>query len=227
MKNITKYILLFSVLFMLGCLKHDDLNPEFEVTEITQFQADLIESFAVLTNNDQSACNLILDKEEIPDLLCKILIDANPGSEVVFIVDNTGSMSDDIGEVKSNINKILDCLPEGVRLGAATYGDNRVSATNWFTSIDFTTDKDTVRTYINDISVAGGGDYPESVFDAIWKVLDEFSWRDCDEPDTIIVMGDAEPKTGSGTDYTAEEVLEKANELCKDTQFVPVIILDI
>lgn len=225
-----KYVAFLLVLFVsgfFGCKKYGDLVPEFGVKNISDSQAELINSFSVLTNNDASACNLILEKDEIPDILCQILIKAEEGSEVVFLVDATGSMSDDIDEVKNNINEILNCLPDGVRLGAATYGDNRVDPNNWYEAIDLTEDVEAVRTFINAISVFGGGDYPESVFDAIWKTLDEFSWKDCDAPDIIMVMGDAEPKTDSGTDYSAEDVLEKAKSLCEDTQFVPVIVLDI
>jgi len=220
-------VLVFIMSSFASCKKFDDLIPEFEERSISNSQVDLIESFAVLTGGDQEACSIIQDKEEIPDLLCEILIKAERGSEVVFLVDNTGSMSDDIDEVKRNINIILDCLPEGVRLGAGTYGDNREEPSTWYTSLDFTEDKEAVRAYINAISVSGGGDLPESVFDAIYKTLVEFSWKDCEKNDIIIVMGDAEPKTGSGTDHTAEEVLAKANEICEDTQFVPVIVLDI
>jgi len=222
-------IIFYSVLLLLtvGCQRFDGLVPEFEERPISSSQADLIDSFSVLTGGDQDACSIIRDKEEIPDVLCDILINAKRGSEVVFLVDNTGSMEDDIDEVKRNINIILDCLPDGVRLAAATYGDNREEPFTWYTSIDFTEDKETIRTFINAITVSGDGDIPESVFDAIYKALDELSWRDCDQEDTIIVMGDAEPHTGTLTDHSSEEVLSKANSICADTRFVPVIVLDI
>lgn len=212
---------------LFGCKKYNDLVPEFETVQISNSQTQLIESFSVLTNNDASACNLILDKQEIPEILCSVLTRLKQGSEVVFLVDATSSMSDDIDEVKRNINEILNCIPGGVRLGAATYGDNQADPSNWYDAIDLTDDKELVRVFINAISVFGGGDYPESVFDAIWKTLDEFSWRDCDAPDMIIVMGDAEPKVGSGTNHSAEDVLAKAKSLCDNTLFVPVIVLDL
>lgn len=228
MKNIVVNIIcLLVIINCFSCKKHDDLIPVFEVQEISADQADLISSFAVLTDNDATGCNIIADRNDIPDNLCNILINAEEGSEVIFLVDATGSMSDDIDQVKQNIIEILQCLPDGVRIGAGTYGDNRLDPTNWFTGVDLTEDKGAIEDFILSINVLGGGDFPESVFDAIWKALDEFSWRDCEAPDTIIVMGDAPPKVGLDTDHSADDVLAKAESLCSNTLFVPIIILDI
>ncbi len=155
------------------------------------------------------------------------MADAREGSEIVFLVDKTGSMEDDIEEVKRSINRIIDCLPPGCRLGAAAYGDNRSDGASWFSSVDLNEDYSITREFVNLISVVGGGDIPESVYDGIWKVLDEMSWKDCRAPDKIIVMGDAPPKTGTDTDYTVDDVLVKAKSLCPDTEFYPVIVLNL
>jgi von Willebrand factor type A domain len=221
--QISLLVLLFGA--FIGCQKFDTLMLETQVKTITFSQADLIKAFSGLTENNSSACNLILDNKTIPDVLCKIVAEAREGSEIVFAVDKTGSMADDIEEVKNNINKIIDCLPKGCRLGALAYGDNRADGRNWYSSMDLTEDYTAVRKFINSITVVGGGDIPESVYDALWKCLNEMSWKDCKAPDKIIVMGDAPPKTGSGTDHTVEEVLAKAKSLCPGTKFYPVIVL--
>lgn len=226
MYKVILFIVAISGLF-LACDKFDQLLPEAEIREISDRQVELIRSFSTLTEEDLSACELIFDPLEIPDVLCRILIDAEPGSEIVFLVDKTSSMSDDIDEVKRNINKIIDCLPEGVRLGAATYGDFFADGSRWFDFINLTENRQEIRTYVNAISVIGGGDEPESVYDGIFEVLDKMSWKDCGAPDRIIVMGDAPPLTGSRSNHTLEEVLAKAESICPNTEFYPVIILDI
>lgn len=227
MKPTNLFLFFLSAVLITACAEYEELVPEPEVQFIGADQAELINTFAGLTGDDPSACNLVFDPTEIPDVLCRILIDAQPGSEIVFLVDKTSSMSDDIDEVKRNINEIIDCLPEGVRLGAATYGDRLADGINWYTSIDLSEDYDLIRTFINAISVSGGGDLPESVYDGLFRVLDEMSWRDCDAPDRIIVMGDAPPITGARTDYEVEDVLQKAQSICPNTEFYPVIILEI
>lgn len=227
MKKIIYIIVSVGLIGFFSCKKVENLVPEFEVKQISFNQAELISAFAGLTNNDESACNVITNPQEIPEVLCRIVSDAKEGSEIIFMVDKTGSMADDIDEVKKNINKIIDCLPQGCRLGAATYGDYFEDNRNWFDYAQLTESYNEIRTYINDIRVTGGGDIPESVYDGIFEVLEVMEWKDCDAPDKIIVMGDAPPKTASGTNHSLDEVLEKTKSICSDTEFFPVIVLDL
>lgn len=227
MKNIRSIAFGCCLLILSACSEVENLVPEFEVKQINSAQAELIRAFAGLTNNDESACDLITDPAEIPDVLCRIVIEAEPGSEIIFLVDHTTSMREEIDEVKRNINKIIDCLPPGVRLGSATYGDVR-DGSGWYSHTPLTENYQEIRDYVNAISLRGGGfDLPESVYDGIWETLDVMQWKDCDSPDKIIVMGDAPPLTGSRTTHTLQDVLSKAQSICPTTEFYPVIILEL
>ncbi len=228
MNAYSKFILLaFLLSGAMACDTYEEVLPSPQEQRINESQAELVRVFSQLTGGDESACNLIFDPTEIPDILCNIISDARQGSEIVFLVDKTGSMEDDIDEVRRNINRIIDCLPPGCRLGAATYGDNRADGAAWYTSTDLNSDYGIARTFINEFFLVGGGDAPESVYDAIYRVLEEMSWSDCSAPDKIIVMGDAPPHTGFRTDYEVEDVLAKADSICPGTEFYPVIVLDI
>ncbi len=228
MKRLQLFTFVCILLLLDGCKKFDALMPETaEIKTVDRRQAELIKSFSGLTRNDESACNLVFDTEEIPETFCRILKGAKKGSEILFVVDKTSSMSDDIDQVKRDISQIINCLPKGCRLGGVAYGDNRSDGASWYTSYALTEDYEAVRGFINGIRVTGGGDTPESVYDALWKALNEMAWKDCDSPDIIIVMGDAPPKTGSGTDHSLEEVLAKAESVCPKTKFYPVIILEL
>jgi von Willebrand factor type A domain len=226
-----KILLLSSLALWLlldGCRQFDSVLPTLpQPRKVSNSQAELINSFGSLTGGDGAACSLIFDADEITPTLCRLLQQARKGSEIVFVVDKTSSMSDDIDQVKRDINEIINCLPKGCRLGGAAYGDNRSDGPNWYNSFPLTEDYEQVRAFINGIRVTGGGDIPESVYDALWKVLTEMEWKDCSAPDIIIVMGDAPPKTGSGTDHTADEVVAKAVSICPDTKFYPVLILQL
>lgn len=229
MISLRKSWLLVVVLMLLvfTCDDYKAVLPEPTVQNISGSQSELISLFSGLTGGDESACNLIFEPEAIPNTLCRILIDAEEGSQIVFLVDKTSSMQDDIDQVKLNINEIINCLPDGVRLGAAAYGDNRSDGRDWYSSVDLNTDVEIARDFINAISVVGGGDIPESVYDGIYKVLDEMTWTECIAPNQIIVMGDAPPHTGGLTDYEVDDILAKADSICTNTVFHPVIVIDI
>ena len=209
-----------------ACDKHEEFMPTFQVQEVTGAQADIVAAFSGLTGDDEDACNLVFSSEEIPDLLCNIVADARAGSEIVLLIDKTSSMADDIDEVRRNADRIIECLPEGVRLAAAAYGDARSDGFAWYTSSELSEDFSIARAFIQAISLVGGGDAPESVYDAIYRVMDEMNWQDCSAPDKVIVMGDAPPHTGSRTTYNIEDILRRADEICRGTEFFPVLILE-
>lgn len=206
---------------------YNEVIPSPQIRQLSSNQGNLITAFNGLVGGDASACNFIFEEGSIPDVLCRIVSDAQPGSEIVFLVDKTGSMEDDIEEVRASIDRIIDCLPPGTYLAAASYGDRLTDGANWYTRTDLTTDFEKIRSFVNNLRLTGGGDTPESVFDGIWRTLDEMPWKDCSAPDKIIVMGDAEPHTGSKTMYSLEDVLEKARSICPNTEFHPVIVLDL
>lgn len=221
-------LLVLALLSVFGCKNFKDQMPEPEIKNVSSKQADLIKAFSGLgSNNKPSACNFIYTPEDIPKVLCRIVSEAKAGSEIVFLIDKTGSMDDDIDQVKKSINEIIDCLPPGCRLGAATYGDFYADGSDWFDIELLTEDYQLIRNYVNLISTTGGGDIAESVYDGIWEVLVQMPWKDCNAPDKIIVMGDAEPHTGLLTNHSQDEVIEKAQSICPNTEFYPVLILNL
>lgn len=97
-------------------------------------------------------------------------------ADIVFVLDISGSMGDEIDNVKDNIKQFAQKIEErgvSVRWSAVTYsdwtvlGDNEQSqiikngASNWFTS---TTD---LKNAIGEITLAYGGDYPEAAVDGL------------------------------------------------------------
>ncbi|MEM6343866.1 MAG: vWA domain-containing protein [Bacteroidota bacterium] len=229
MKKIQSFwMILFVLISGLGaCKSYEEVIPDPQIRSLSLEEAELVEAFSGLTGGEKSACSIIYETERIPEVLCQIVIEAEAGSEIVFLVDNTTSMRDNIDEVKANINEIIDCLPKGVRLGAATYSDANTD-NPWFTYIDLAEDYDIARNFINAITLpnTANWDWPESVYDGLYAVLENMSWKDCSAPDKVIVMGDAEPHTGALTTYEVEDVIAKAASICPDTEFYPVIIID-
>ncbi|MGD1891895.1 MAG: VWA domain-containing protein [Cyclobacteriaceae bacterium] len=149
---------------------------------------------------------------ELSDVIQSVIGDqAQASADLVFLIDNTGSMSDDIYQIQINLNEIIDALPSGVRVGVAEYGDNNEEPFNWYESTPLTTNLDFVKEYINAIQVSRGGDLPESVYDGLNRTIDEMNWSSSVQK-MIIVIGDAPPLEGIYSNHTLKEVVDKANE---------------
>jgi hypothetical protein len=101
--------------------------------------------------------------------------------DVLFLLDATGSMGDEIDRLKTSIDSVaarvaaLEGSPD-VRFAMTVYrdeGDVFVSRT-----YDFTSDVDAFRAALADVVADGGGDYPEALDEAFAEAIDTPSWRD-------------------------------------------------
>ena len=101
--------------------------------------------------------------------------------DVLFLLDATGSMGDEIDRLKTSIDSVaarvaaLEGNPD-VRLAMTVCrdeGDTFVSST-----FDFTSDVEAFRAALADVVADGGGDYPEALDEAFAEAVGEPSWRD-------------------------------------------------
>ncbi len=157
----------------------------------TTYKLDTVRN--TLTVND----DLIIknfDKEE--DSLGIRLRD-NQGQDVVFVVDTTGSMGDDIALVKSQANSIIDSLfqqgDETVNSRVAVVGYNDPSTQ---TVQSFTHNKAEALLAINALGASGGGDFPEMVYSGLLRALNggAGTWREDAAARRIFLFGDAPGK---------------------------------
>lgn len=117
-------------------------------------------------------------------------------ADILFIVDATGSMMDEISFLKSDLLDILNrCSSSlkgyGIRTGALFYRDvydQYVTRESKFTK-DFTT---TVN-FIKKQQADGGGDYPEAVHTALEVSLQKFDWKDDARARIAFIILDAPP----------------------------------
>ena len=96
-------------------------------------------------------------------------------ADVVFLIDTTGSMGDEIKNVKDNVGYFVDALKDkGISAGLALveykdieedgYDSTKVHTngiSNWFYNID------AYKSVLNSLNPDGGGDTPESAVDAL------------------------------------------------------------
>ena len=117
--------------------------------------------------------------------------------DVVFVVDATGSMADDINIVKENLYNIVNELRKrrknlDLRFGMVAYRDHPPEDKTFVTKVYPPTDNmDAVLRFIKELEIGGGGDPPEAVVDGLWAALN-ISWRQ-NAYKTIILIGDAPP----------------------------------
>lgn len=143
--------------------------------------------------------------------------------DVAFVVDTTGSMWDDIFQVKSSIGDIVDRLKEqsaDFRISITEFKDFNHSGGDssdypYRAIQSFTNDRTQIQSSVQTLNANGGGDWEESVYSGLMNTIqgkDIGEWRP-DAEKVIILMGDApakdpEPETG----YTLWDVMEEANK---------------
>jgi len=139
-----------------------------------------------------------------------------PVVEVAFVLDTTGSMGALIEGAKRKIwsiaTAIVDANPDAeVRMGLVAYrdiGDDYVTKT-------FPLTKDIQDIYANllELKARGGGDWPESVNEALYVGVTKLDWTQGPEICRIMfLVGDAPPHMDYVQDVKYQEVMRMARE---------------
>jgi len=129
--------------------------------------------------------------------------------DVLFLIDTTGSMGDEIDRLKDSVRSVAErigTLPEqtDLRLGMTLYrdrGDLFVTRT-----FDFTSSVDVFKAALADVRAAGGGDTPEDLDAGLHEAVTAPSWRGDDTVKLVFLIADAPPHLDyqDGPDYAAD-----------------------
>jgi hypothetical protein len=128
------------------------------------------------------------------------------GLDLIFVIDTTGSMGDDIANVKASastiVNEIEASIPD-YQVAVVDYRDFPVDPYGgdgdypFNDVLPFSTDKAAIISAIQGLTLGWGGDFEESVYSALMHSIDAGSlggWRGEDQAmKVIILMGDAPP----------------------------------
>lgn len=134
--------------------------------------------------------------------------------DVHFLIDTTGSMGDEIAQLKTNIQSIsaqIDALPSqpNVRFGMTVYrdqGDAYLSRT-----FEFTPNIDEFAAALDEVQAGGGGDYPEDLNEALSRAIHAPEWRVEQTVSLIFLVADAPPHLDYGQEsHYAVEIIEAA-----------------
>jgi hypothetical protein len=141
---------------------------------------------------------------------------AKPAVEVAFVLDTTGSMAQLIEGAKRKIWSIATTIVEEnpgaeIRMGLIAYrdiGDEYVTK-----RIELTADIQDLYARLLEFKARGGGDWPESVNEALHEGITKLSWTQGPEVSRIVfLVGDAPPHMDYAQDVKYPEVLKIARE---------------
>lgn len=124
--------------------------------------------------------------------------------DVAFILDTTGSMSEEIAAVKATIQKVATSLSNGqftVRLGLVEYKDR----TDAFATKVYPMSRDlqAFGASVESIRATGGGDIPEDAVQGLKAGVQQLAWDDRAVARVAFMIGDAPPHLDyqDGSDY--------------------------
>ncbi len=137
------------------------------------------------------------------------LVEKKRKVDMVFLLDATASMKPCIDALKDNISSFIETLVnpagnEGIviedwRIKICGYRDVKADGDQWWVDTDFSSEIDEVKSNLGSLQANGGGDEPESLLDAIWKVAnfkeaekggqyDSSTWRSKSEAAHVLVF---------------------------------------
>ena len=182
-------------------LHPDAFDPSHAATYDVAVRKDGREAWTRLSRGQKSAVEVRIDA-------------ARPRAarlDLVFLVDATGSMGDEIDKLKASLRTIVrevSSLPShpDLCLGMVAYrdhGDAFITRTH-----DFTNDAgDFLRSALMPLQATGGGDYPEAMNEALHETVHNLSWRGDGATRLVVLLADAPPHLDYGAPNYDDDML--------------------
>ncbi len=162
-------------------------------------------------------------QESINTIQLKTKCDAPNQVDIMFVVDATGSMSDELEYLKMELNDVIQQVKSNhenlnFKLGSVFYrdiGDEYLSRSSKFsTNINNTID------FIKEQRADGGGDGPEAVEVALEKAIESASWSKIARTRLLFLLLDAPPHNTPKILKKLERSIKKAAQ--KGIRIIPI-----
>ncbi len=169
-------------------------------------------------STDEQGNTQLVESDEL-DVTFNETTDNYTNMDVMFIVDTTGSMDDEMLFLQSEFSAIADTIGnENTRYSVNFYrdeGDDYVTKCN-----DFTSDVSELQKLLNAESANGGGDFPEAVAQVLAETLVNAQWDD-DAVKVAFLIFDAPPHSSAENEKIISNAIQVASE--KGIRLVPVV----
>ncbi|MFN8394915.1 MAG: vWA domain-containing protein [Bacteroidia bacterium] len=144
------------------------------------------------------------------------------GTDIVFVIDHTSSMEDDIDVIRVDVQRLIRKFEAvgGIRVGIVTFSDVKSGSKYGYCSHGLSDDYGGLAGFLGGIELLGS---VEDIYGAIWKTVDEFKWKSKSKR-MIVLISDDKPATGKDTNYTEEDVLYKCAKSGVQTNLYPVLV---
>jgi hypothetical protein len=144
------------------------------------------------------------------------------GADVVFVIDHTSSMKDDIEAIGNNIHQLTSTFEAigGVRAGVVTFSDVKSGLKYGYHSHGLSDNYDGLAKFLGAVELLGS---IEDIYGAIYKTIDEFKWKSKTKR-LIVLISDDKPASGRDTKHSEEDVIAKCAQAGIDTHLYPVLV---
>jgi len=204
----------------------DSLNKIIPLYDTSIYSKMAVSYFTSLSNGLHGRPFFAPDADSLLNSIIEIMSTRiDDGTDIVFLIDKTGSMADDIEKVQKSMDLILDYLEKfnNVKVGIAEYGDKNWHYDFWYNSLDLSYDIEKMKKFLTDYKTIGNPDTPESVNDAIVKTVEEMSWTPGNKR-LMLVIGDAPSQDSTMSDYTLQQVIDKCDSMEVTFNLYPIIL---
>jgi len=134
--------------------------------------------------------------------------------DVAFVIDATGSMSEEIARIKTTVTDIAAQISSSEGVGTLRFGlvDYRDRGDAYVThTVDFTDDIQAFESVVNTVQAGGGGDFPEELNAALHETMRRLDWRRANTLRVAFVVADAPAHYYEQQEYTyANAMLDAA-----------------
>ncbi|MFM9946119.1 MAG: carboxypeptidase regulatory-like domain-containing protein [Bacteroidia bacterium] len=171
------------------------------------------------TIKDAASFSISLNKLVIPSVCSQPL-----NMDIVFAVDATGSMGDEISYLQAELYDVIEKVKQGnpglnLNMGSVFYRDKE----DLYLTVqqNLTSDINTVMDFMKAQSADGGGDEPEGVDAAMEVAIGKFKWRSEARARVMFLVLDASPHHDEETMDKLKKYTKMAAE--KGIRIVPIV----
>ncbi|MGE0672220.1 MAG: VWA domain-containing protein [Methylibium sp.] len=129
--------------------------------------------------------------------------------DLVFLVDATGSMADEIDKLKRSMRSMADQiarLPSRPDTCFALVAYRDRGDVFFVRAHDFGKDLDAFQRSLGALQAGGGGDYPEALNEALHTAVHRLSWRGDGATRLVVLVADAPPHLDYGAPYYDDDM---------------------